>query len=44
MSITGTQFSILGVITYALTGLFTWPVRAFAVRSPMSRVKGIKTQ
>jgi UDP-GlcNAc:undecaprenyl-phosphate GlcNAc-1-phosphate transferase len=32
MSITTTQFAILGVAAFALTGLLTWPVRALAIR------------
>ena len=32
MSITAAQFAILGVSTFALTGLLTWPVRALAIR------------
>jgi UDP-GlcNAc:undecaprenyl-phosphate GlcNAc-1-phosphate transferase len=32
MSITATQFAILGVSAFALTGLLTWPVRALAIR------------
>jgi UDP-GlcNAc:undecaprenyl-phosphate GlcNAc-1-phosphate transferase len=32
MSITAMQFAILGVSTFALTGLLTWPVRALAIR------------
>jgi UDP-GlcNAc:undecaprenyl-phosphate/decaprenyl-phosphate GlcNAc-1-phosphate transferase len=32
MSITATQFTILGVAAFALTGLLTWPVRALAIR------------
>jgi len=32
MSITATQFAILGIAAFALTGLLTWPVRALAVR------------
>lgn len=32
MSITATQFAILGVAAFALTGLLTWPVRALAIR------------
>jgi UDP-GlcNAc:undecaprenyl-phosphate/decaprenyl-phosphate GlcNAc-1-phosphate transferase len=32
MSITAAQFAILGVATFALTGLLTWPVRALAIR------------
>jgi len=32
MSITTTQFLILGVAAFALTGLLTWPVRALAIR------------
>jgi UDP-GlcNAc:undecaprenyl-phosphate/decaprenyl-phosphate GlcNAc-1-phosphate transferase len=32
MSITATQFVILGVAAFALTGLLTWPVRALAIR------------
>ena len=32
MSITATQFAILGVAAFALTGLLTWPIRALAIR------------
>jgi UDP-GlcNAc:undecaprenyl-phosphate GlcNAc-1-phosphate transferase len=32
MSISTTQFVILGVAAYVLTGLLTWPVRALAIR------------
>ena len=32
MSITATQFAILGIAAFALTGLLTWPVRALAIR------------
>ena len=32
MSITATQFAILGVAAFALTGLLTWSVRALAIR------------
>jgi UDP-GlcNAc:undecaprenyl-phosphate/decaprenyl-phosphate GlcNAc-1-phosphate transferase len=32
MSITSTQFAILGISAFALTGLLTWPVRALAIR------------
>jgi UDP-GlcNAc:undecaprenyl-phosphate GlcNAc-1-phosphate transferase len=32
MSITHTQFVILGIASFALTGLLTWPVRAIAIR------------
>ena len=32
MSISTTQFVILGVAAFALTGLLTWPVRALAFR------------
>jgi UDP-GlcNAc:undecaprenyl-phosphate GlcNAc-1-phosphate transferase len=32
MSITATQFAILGLAAFALTGLLTWPVRALAIR------------
>ena len=32
MSITATQFAILGVAAFALTGLLTWPVRVLAIR------------
>jgi UDP-GlcNAc:undecaprenyl-phosphate/decaprenyl-phosphate GlcNAc-1-phosphate transferase len=32
MSITASQFAILGVSAFALTGLLTWPVRALAIR------------
>jgi UDP-GlcNAc:undecaprenyl-phosphate GlcNAc-1-phosphate transferase len=32
MSITAAQFAILGVASFALTGLLTWPVRALAIR------------
>ncbi|NBQ98718.1 MAG: hypothetical protein EBU12_10980, partial [Microbacteriaceae bacterium] len=32
MSISTTQFAILGVAAFALTGLLTWPVRALAIR------------
>lgn len=32
MSITASQFAILGVAAFALTGLLTWPVRALAIR------------
>jgi UDP-GlcNAc:undecaprenyl-phosphate GlcNAc-1-phosphate transferase len=32
VSITATQFLILGVAAFALTGLLTWPVRALAIR------------
>ena len=32
MSISTTQFVILGVSAFALTGLLTWPVRALAIR------------
>ena len=32
MSISTAQFAILGIAAFALTGLFTWPVRALAIR------------
>jgi UDP-GlcNAc:undecaprenyl-phosphate GlcNAc-1-phosphate transferase len=32
MSISTSQFAILGVAAFALTGLLTWPVRALAIR------------
>jgi UDP-GlcNAc:undecaprenyl-phosphate GlcNAc-1-phosphate transferase len=32
MSITAAQFVILGVASFTLTGLLTWPVRALAIR------------
>ena len=32
MMITATQYAILGVAAFSLTGLFTWPVRALAIR------------
>ena len=32
MSITATQFVILGIAAFALTGLLTWPVRVLAIR------------
>jgi len=32
MSISTSQFLILGVVAFALTGLLTWPVRALAIR------------
>ena len=32
MSISASQFAILGVTAFALTGLLTWPVRALAIR------------
>lgn len=32
MSISATQFGILGLAAFALTGLLTWPVRALAIR------------
>jgi UDP-GlcNAc:undecaprenyl-phosphate/decaprenyl-phosphate GlcNAc-1-phosphate transferase len=32
MSITASQFAILGIAAFALTGLLTWPVRALAIR------------
>ena len=32
MSITATQFALLGVAAFALTGLLTWPIRALAIR------------
>ena len=32
MSITATQFAILGISAFALTGFLTWPVRALAIR------------
>jgi UDP-GlcNAc:undecaprenyl-phosphate GlcNAc-1-phosphate transferase len=32
MSISTTQFVILGISAFALTGLLTWPVRALAIR------------
>ena len=32
MSISATQFAILGVAAFAFTGLLTWPVRALAIR------------
>jgi UDP-GlcNAc:undecaprenyl-phosphate GlcNAc-1-phosphate transferase len=32
MNISATQFAILGVAAFALTGLLTWPVRALAIR------------
>jgi len=32
MSISTTQFLILGVAAFAMTGLLTWPVRALAIR------------
>ena len=31
MSISTTQFVILGIAAFALTGLLTWPVRAIAI-------------
>ena len=32
MSITASQFAILGIAAFALTGLLTWPIRALAIR------------
>jgi UDP-GlcNAc:undecaprenyl-phosphate/decaprenyl-phosphate GlcNAc-1-phosphate transferase len=32
MSISTSQFAILGIAAFALTGLLTWPVRALAIR------------
>ena len=32
MSITGSQFVVLGIAAFAITGLLTWPVRALAIR------------
>jgi UDP-GlcNAc:undecaprenyl-phosphate GlcNAc-1-phosphate transferase len=32
MSLTVSQFAILGIAAFALTGLLTWPVRALAIR------------
>ena len=32
MSISASQFAILGLAAFALTGLLTWPVRALAIR------------
>ena len=32
MSITASQFAILGITAFALTGLLTWPIRALAIR------------
>ena len=32
MTISASQFAILGVTAFALTGLLTWPVRALAIR------------
>lgn len=32
MSITGSQFVILGILAFALTGSLTWPIRAVAIR------------
>ena len=32
MTISTSQFLILGVAAFALTGLLTWPVRALAIR------------
>jgi len=32
MSITAGQFAMLGIASFALTGLLTWPVRALAIR------------
>ena len=32
MSIASSQFAILGVVAFALTGLLTWPIRALAIR------------
>jgi len=32
MIISSTQFAILGIAAFALTGLLTWPVRALAIR------------
>jgi UDP-GlcNAc:undecaprenyl-phosphate GlcNAc-1-phosphate transferase len=32
MSISASQFAILGIVAFALTGLLTWPVRALAIR------------
>ena len=32
MSITAAQFAILGISSFALTGLLTWPIRASAIR------------
>ena len=32
MSISTSQFVILGAAAFALTGLLTWPVRALAIR------------
>ncbi len=32
MSISSSQFAILGLAAFALTGLLTWPVRALAIR------------
>ena len=32
MSITVTQFAILGIAAFVVTGLLTWPIKAFAIR------------
>jgi UDP-GlcNAc:undecaprenyl-phosphate GlcNAc-1-phosphate transferase len=32
VSITASQFAILGIAAFALTGLLTWPIRALAIR------------
>ena len=32
MSISASQFAILGLAAFALTGLLTWPARALAIR------------
>ncbi len=32
MSINTSQFLILGITAFALTGLLTWPIRALAIR------------
>jgi UDP-GlcNAc:undecaprenyl-phosphate/decaprenyl-phosphate GlcNAc-1-phosphate transferase len=32
VSITGSQFVVLGIAAFAMTGLLTWPVRALAIR------------
>ena len=32
MTISASQFAILGVLAFAMTGLLTWPIRALAIR------------
>lgn len=46
MSISASQFAILGLAAFALTGLLTWPVRALAIRLVrwMRQILARKTQ